>query len=480
MPNYKPREWRTRATEVGIRRRAPGSSPDASPPKPGLTAGGAPRIMESDRDAAMASHSHRSQPIPVMRLSTMLLHQVLGSAKDALTPGHDGTPRVPYDHDVARNYSAEMVAERRGYVERLTGATLEHVSRFSFDPSCAIGHAENFTGVAQIPLGFAGPVRVNGEFAQGDFLVPLATSEGSLVASYSRGMKLLNLAGGVRTTISADAMQRAPVFVFDSAREARDFRGWVAEHMTEIRAAAEATSHVAKLKEIECYLANKFAFLRFDFSTGDGAGQNMTTRATLVASQWISANNPSVRKFYLESNFATDKKPSAINSLHTRGKRVTAEATLPRALLLQHMRVEPAMLHAHGDIANVGALLSGVNNNGCHSVNGITAMFIATGQDVANVAEGSAALGYDEITPNGDLYMSITIPSLIVATHGGGTGLPTARECLEVLGCYGQGKVNKLAEIVAATVLAGEISLASAISALEWVSAHERYGRHRT
>ena len=136
-------------------------------------------------------------------------------------------------------------------------------------------------------------------------------------------------------------------------------------------------------------------------------------------------------------------------------------------------------LHAHNDIANVGAFLSGANNNGLHSANGITAMFIATGQDVANVTEASAAVAYTEITPAGGFYMSITIPALIVATHGGGTGLPTARECLEVLDCYGQGKVNKLAEIVAAVVLAGELSLASAISSLEWVTAHERYGRHR-
>lgn len=414
-----------------------------------------------------------------MRLSTLLLHQVLGTARDTLAPKHDHMPSVPYDHDDARNYEPEMVAERQAFVERISGAKLTHVSRYSFEPSCARGHAENFTGVAQIPLGFAGPLRVNGEYAQGDFLVPLATSEGSLVASYGRGMKLLGLAGGVRTTISADAMQRAPVFVFDSGREARDFRGWVTEHMAEVRAAAEATSHVAKLREIEFYLASRFAFLRFDYTTGDGAGQNMVTRATLEACRWIASHNENVRTFYLESNFATDKKPSAVNVLRGRGKRVTAEATIPRSLLIQHMRVDPAMLHAHNDIANVGALLSGVNNNGLHSANGITAMFIATGQDVANVTEGSAAVCYTEITPTGDLYMSITLPSLIVATHGGGTGLPTARECLEVLGCYGAGKVNKLAEIVAAVVLAGEISLASAISSLEWVTAHERYGRHR-
>jgi hydroxymethylglutaryl-CoA reductase (NADPH) len=130
-------------------------------------------------------------------------------------------------------------------------------------------------------------------------------------------------------------------------------------------------------------------------------------------------------------------------------------------------------------VSNLGGFMSGVNNNGAHSANGITAMFIATGQDVANVAESSAALVYAELRDNGDYYYSVTIPSLIVASYGGGTGLPTQRECLELLGCYGTGKVRKLAEIVAATVLCGELSLGSAIVAEEWVRAHDLLGRNR-
>jgi hydroxymethylglutaryl-CoA reductase (NADPH) len=186
-----------------------------------------------------------------------------------------------------------------------------------------------------------------------------------------------------------------------------------------------------------------------------------------------------VRHFYLESNLATDKKASQLNTLRTRGKRVTAEATVPAAALERLMRVRPEGLQTHAQAANVGAFLSGVNNNGLHSANAITALFIATGQDVANVAESSAGILSTELTPDGDLYASITIPSLIVATVGGGTGLATQRECLELLGCYGDGKVRKLAEIVAAVVLAGELSLASAISSLDWVSSHEQYGRNR-
>ena len=205
----------------------------------------------------------------------------------------------------------------------------------------------------------------------------------------------------------------------------------------------------------------------------------MVGRATFAACSWILENNDTIAHFYLESNFATDKKNSQINIMRTRGKRVTAEATVPRDVLLQHMRVDPETLHYHANIANVGAFLSGANNNGCHSPNGITAMFIATGQDVANVAESSAAFVHAELRPNGDYYYSITIPSLIGATYGGGTGLATQRECLELLGCYGDGGVRKLTEIVAATVLCGELSLGSAIVAEEWVKAHDAYGRNR-
>ncbi len=397
--------------------------------------------------------------------------------KDAIREHEERRITVPYDKE--DNLNPEIIGKRREFVESATGAKLEHVSSYSFDPEILRGNVENFTGVAQIPIGFAGPITINGEHAQGEFLVPLATTEGTLVASYNRGMKVLNLSGGVTCTVSDDRMQRAPVFVFDSARGAREFRDWVLVNMDGIRQAAEATSSVARLLDIDAFLSNKFAYLRFNYSTGDAAGQNMVGRATFAACSWMLDQLDTVRSFYLESNLATDKKHSQINIMRTRGKRVTAEALVKREVLVQHLRVEPESLNYHMQIANVGAFLSGANNNGAHSPNGITAMFIATGQDVANVAESSSGILYTEITKDGDLYMSLTIPSLIVATHGGGTGLATQRECLETLGCVGRGKVRKLAEIVAGVALAGEISLGAAISSLDWVSSHERYGRNR-
>jgi hydroxymethylglutaryl-CoA reductase (NADPH) len=396
---------------------------------------------------------------------------------DAITDAVKQGIKIPRDEN--DDYASEIIKQRQQLVEQVSGVKLQHINQYSFDPHILKGNIEHFLGVAQIPIGLAGPLKINGEHAVGDFLIPLATTEGTLVASYNRGIKILNLSGGVTTTVLDDAMQRAPVFVFGNAREARDFVKWVAENFETIKEQAEATSSVAKLQDIDPYLSNKFAFLRFNYHTGDAAGQNMVGRATFGACSWIIDNYAGITNFYLESNFATDKKASWINIARTRGKRVVAEAVVKRDVLIENMRVEPEKLFYHYGVATIGGFMSGVNNNGLHSANGITAMFIATGQDVANVSESSAGIIYCEMTPDNDLYISLTIPSLIVATHGGGVKLATQNESLEILGCAGKGKVNKLAEIVAGVVLAGEISLAAAISSSDWVSSHEKYGRNR-
>ena len=385
--------------------------------------------------------------------------------------------RIPRDRE--DDYAPEPIRARQDFVREQTGSTLEHVTSYSLDPGTLPGNIENFLGVAQVPIGLAGPLLVNGEHAQGEFFVPLATTEGTLVASYSRGMKLMREAGGITTTVLDDRMQRAPVFHFDSARGVKEFCAWLDEHLDEIAAAAEATTKSGTLLDIQKFSAARMLYTRFNYATGDAAGQNMTGKATFAACAWIKQNYPGEVHFYLEGQFATDKKSSVVNMLHTRGKRVVAEITLPAALVEQHMNVTTDKLFRARLMGNLGGFMSGVNNNGLHSANGITALFIATGQDVANVAESSAAYGFSELLPNGDYYAAVTIPALIVATYGGGTGLATQRECLEMLGCYGAGKVHKLAEIVAATVLAGEFSLGAAVVAEEWVQAHDDLGRNR-
>ena len=385
--------------------------------------------------------------------------------------------RIPRDRD--DDYSGAAIKARQELVRDSSDSTLEHVGSYSFDPATLPGNIENFFGVAQVPIGLAGPLLVDGEHAQGEFLVPLATTEGTLVASYSRGMKLCREAGGVTTTVLDDKMQRAPVFSFESAREARAFGTWLDENFEPIAAAAQTTTSSGKLVEIQRFSVSKLLYTRFNYTTGDAAGQNMTGKATFAACAWIKQNYPGDLHFLLEGQFATDKKTSVVNMLHTRGKRVVAEITLPAALVEEQMHVSTDKLYAARMRGQLGSIMSVTNNNGNHSANGITAMFIATGQDVANVAESSALYGFSELLPNGDFYASVTLPSLIIATYGGGTGLATQRECLEIMDCYGTGKVLKLAEIIAATVLAGELSLGSAVVAEEWVRAHDDLGRNR-
>ncbi|TVZ02003.1 hydroxymethylglutaryl-CoA reductase [Trebonia kvetii] len=378
-----------------------------------------------------------------------------------------------------QDYTRGAGARRLEFLGDATGTRPAHIGRYSIDPAAVVGNVENFIGVAQVPVGIAGPLLVNGEHARGEFYVPLATTEGTLVASYNRGMKLLHHAGGVTTTVMDDRMQRAPAFGFDSAREARAFGQWVTASFDAIKREADATTHTGRLHDIEQFSASRFIFLRFNYTTGDAAGQNMTGKATSRACDWIRDRYPGVRQFCLESNLATDKKNSQINILATRGKRVTAEATIRAGLIREILHTTPEEMFCARQMSNLGGLLSGVNSNGNHSANGIAALFVATGQDIANVAESSAALVHSELLDDGSYYYSITIPALIVATYGGGTGLPTQRECLELLGCYGTGKVLKFAEIVTATVLCGELSLGSAVVAGEWVDAHERLGRNR-
>ena len=387
--------------------------------------------------------------------------------------------RRPIPRRADDDYTADAIDARRGFIRELTGEELHHVCAHSIDPCTTRGNIEHFLGAAQVPIGVAGPLLVNGEHARGEFYVPLATTEGTLVASYNRGMRMLYEAGGVTTTVVDDRMQRAPVFVLRSAREARDFGAWLTERFDAIKAAAETTTRSGRLQDIEQYAAGRQLYTRFDYTTGDAAGQNMTGKATQRACEWILEHYDGIERYLLEGSFATDKKSSQVNMLRTRGKRVIAEAVIPDELLRRVMRTSSASLFSARQLSNLGGFMAGVNNNGVHSANAIAALFIATGQDAANVAESSAAYIHAERRDNGDYYYSVTIPALIVATYGGGTGLPTQRECLELLGCYGAGKVHKLAEIVAATVLCGELSLGSAVVTDEWVDAHDQLGRNR-
>lgn len=386
--------------------------------------------------------------------------------------------RIPRDKE--NDYTNEMAQARRDYATEKTGANLEHVGSYSFDPAVTAGNIENFMGVAQVPIGLAGPLLVNGEHAKGEFYIPMATAEGTLVASYNRGMRLLREAGGVKVSVVDDAMQRAPVFLFNDAREARAFGEWVTENFDAIKDVAQSTTKSGKLRNIEQYSAARMQYLRFNFTTGDAAGQNMVGKATFFACEWIKANYPgNLNRYILSGAMDTDKKHSQLNTLNSRGKRVIAEATIPGHLIKSIMGTTAESLFKMRAISQVGNFMAGSVNTGAHSANGITAMFIATGQDVANVAESSAAITFADLDDDDNYYIAITIPSLIIASFGGGTGLATQNECLKMLGCDGSGKAYKLAEIIGGVVLAGELSLSSAVLAGDWVTSHDALGRNR-
>ena len=400
------------------------------------------------------------------------------SVTDQLQTHRRSPETIP--RDAENDYDEAVIKARQRFVTERTGVELAHIPAHSFDPKVTRGNIEHFTGVAQVPLGLAGPLHVNGEHAQGEFYVPLATTEGTLVASYNRGMRVIRECGGVKCTVVGDNMQRAPVFAFEDAAAARRFADWLKQHTETLQQVCTESDRFVSLKYVDYYLASRFCYTRFNFTTGDAAGMNMVGKATFAACNWILQNfdGAEVKDFFLESNFATDKKASQINAMRTRGKRVTAEMVVKRDVLRDVMDADTEQLYTHSKIANIGSMLAGANNNGCHAANAITAIFIATGQDVANVAESSAGILYTELTEDKDLYISITLPSLIVATIGGGTGLATQSESLRIMGCEGPGKVMKFAEIVAGTVLAGEISLGAAISSLDWVSSHDQLGRN--
>lgn len=274
-------------------------------------------------------------------------------------------------------------------------------------------------------------------------------------------------------------MQRAPVFILKDALEAREFGAWVTQNFDALKRAAETTTHSGHLINIGQYQVGPLRYLRFNYTTADAAGQNLTTKATWAACEWIKAAFPGNLQYVLSGGLDTDKKHSHVNMLLTRGRRVVAEAVLRKDALTELMGVDPKRLFYSRQISATGAFLAGSANNGAHAANCLAAIFIATGQDAANVSESHAGISYSQLLENGDYYWSVTLPSLIVATYGGGTALATQKECLEMLGCYGAGKADKFAEVCAATVLAGEISLACAVLHGDWVPSHERLGRNR-
>jgi hydroxymethylglutaryl-CoA reductase (NADPH) len=397
------------------------------------------------------------------------------NGREDLAQGLAPTDLLPRLKD--QGYDAERVAQRRAWVEAKTGVSLGHIGSLSFDSARMRGNIENPVGVAQVPLGVAGPVLVHGRYARGLFYVPMATTEGALIRSYERGMVTLTRAGGVETALLADENQIAPSFFFDTVAAAQAFSEWVPDQLTAMQRAAASTTRHGKLTSLRCYQVGRQVILNLGFETGDAQGMNMIAKAADAVCRWVQERY-SAASFLLFSGLCSEKRASGFLITRGKGKRVTAGALVPHEILKLYLHVTAEQLFRVWQSTVLGHLQAGAVGYNAHLANGLAAIFIATGQDVANVTNAACGITSFEMHPQG-LYVSVTLPALTVATVGGGTGLPTQREALEMMGCGGAGKAKKFAEIVAAAVLGGEISMGAAIASGEFVAAHEQYGRNR-
>jgi hydroxymethylglutaryl-CoA reductase (NADPH) len=387
-----------------------------------------------------------------------------------------GIELVPRFKD--QGYDPEQVRERRAWLEQRVGASFPLVSACAIPTEQMRGNIENPVGSVQMPLGVAGPLLVNGGHAQGVFYVPLATTEGALVRSYERGMVMLTRAGGVTARVLTDQNVVSPVFSFDSVGEAALFAARLPDHFEALRAEAEATTRHGRLRRVEPRPSGRSVIVNFYYHTADAQGMNMIVKATERAAQWLLAQGVAPR-FKVFSGLSSEKRASGFLLAGGKGKTVVAGAQVPAATLQSYMRVTPRQIVDVWHDTVIGHLQANAIGFNAHYANGLAALFIACGQDVANVANAAVGITDYELTADGDLHASVTLPSMTVATVGGGTGIGTSRECLAMLGCSGAGHAPKLAEIFAATLLAGELSMAAAIGSGEFVSAHETYGRNR-
>jgi hydroxymethylglutaryl-CoA reductase (NADPH) len=342
------------------------------------------------------------------------------------------------------------------------------------------GNIENAIGLLRMPLGLAGPLRVNGLAAKGDYWIPLATTEAALVASYHRGCRLLTAAGGCSAMLLNESLSRAPGFVFETSAEAGHFVFWVLAHYDEFHPIVATTTTHGKLIDVGCTIEGNHVYLNFEFTTGDASGQNMVTLASQEICNHIVAHCPvKPRCHYIESNLSGDKKASARSFTSARGKKVTAEVRLSADLIVKHLHTSAAAMVDYWRMSAIGGVLSGTLGIQGHFANGLAALYLATGQDAACVAESATGVTRFEVTPDDGLYASVTLPGIMVGTVGGGTGLPTQRACLELMGLAGAGKARALAEVCAGLLLGGELSIIAALCAGHFSSAHQKLARHR-
>jgi hydroxymethylglutaryl-CoA reductase (NADPH) len=378
--------------------------------------------------------------------------------------------------------TSENSKKRIVTLQKKTGKDIPFLSGASSftDPAQLEGNIENFIGMTMVPTGIIGPLKVCGTSANGQFFVPLSTTEGALVASFHRGAKACYEAGGATSVCIEEGVCRSPLFKFNNLHEVGLFLLWIEDQKKVFQKIIAENSRFAKLKNVKANIEGNQVIISFIFYTGDAAGQNMSTLCTEEICKFIVANAPvKPLVWYIESNYSGDKKATASSFQQVRGKKVTAEICLSKKIINQILKTTSEAMEEYWRSSTIAVIQSGSIGAQGHFANGLAALFLATGQDVACVAEASVGITRMELQKDGSLYASITLPNLMVGTIGGGTSLPTQKECLEIMDCYGEGKAIKFAEICGAVVLAGELSIAAAIAAGHFSAAHKKFGRKK-
>ncbi len=398
----------------------------------------------------------------------------IGKEKDKNpTVKSDMFPRFKRELD----YTKEAVNKRCDWLEKMTGTKIKHLRAFSEDPNNTKGNIENLIGMTQVPIGITGPLLIDGDYAKGTFFVPMATTEGALITDYGTGMLLVTKSGGVRVSILSNTIHISPVFLVCNLDKAKELIKWIDANFKNIKAEAEKTTHHGKLLAIKPIIAGRRLILKFCYDSGDAQGLNMINKATEAACTYIQ--NATKTEYYLRSKYSAVKNVSMSNIYQGYGRAVFAEAVIQKNLL-KFFGTTPEAMNKYSTSGMLVSVHSGIVGMTAHIANAIAGIYIACGQDVADVSTSHIGISMCEVTEEGDLYISLYIPNLLVGTVGGGTGLATQKECLNIMDCYGSNKVNKFAEIVTAACLAGELSVLLALVTGVYVEAHEKLGRNKT
>jgi len=384
-------------------------------------------------------------------------------------------PAIP--RELEGDYEPESVQRRLALCEHVAGRSLPYLAGRPVEPAQAQGNIENLIGFAQVPVGFAGPLLLNSDSGSRQVYVPMATTEGAMVASYSRGMAWIAASGGARVWVEESGLSQHPILEYEDAQQARRAATQASSEQEVYKTIVTGLTSHGSLQSVTPRVIGRRLILRLVFQTGDAIGINMAARATDLIANRLGQDSAAQRVHTHGQD--VEKRANALSLAEGRGRTAQAEIVIARALIEAKARTQPENLVAIARAYALGYAQLGTHNWLVQAANGLAGVLLACGQDVAYLGECATGFLDLDLTPNGDLYASVSLPSLLIGTVGGGSGQGTAAECLDLMGCAGDGRVGALAEVLAATVLAGDLSLMAAFAAGEFVAAHESLGRNR-